>query len=123
LTNTAIDNESGRMSAIAVYALYLLSIPSAGILALVGVIVAYASRDGAGALARSHLDDSIRIWWVAVWWAVAGAVIAAIGWLLVVILIGIPIIWLGALVGFVGFVWFTVKSVLGLLKLLDSRPI
>jgi uncharacterized membrane protein len=121
LTNTAVDNESGRLSAIAVYGLYLLSIPSAAILALVGVIVAYATRDGAGPLARAHLNDAIRIWWVAVWWAVAGAVIFAIGALLAVVLIGFPIMWLGGIVAFVGFVWFTVKSLLALLKLLDNR--
>jgi uncharacterized membrane protein len=121
LTNTTIDNESGRLSAIAVYVLYLLSIPSAAILALVGVIVAYATREGASTLARAHLDEAIRVWWVAVWWAVAGAVIFGIGMLLTVILIGFPIMWIGGIVAFVGFVWFTVKSLLALLKLLDNR--
>lgn len=121
MTNTALDNDSGRLSAMAVYVLYLLSIPSAALLALVGVIVAYATRDGASPLARAHLDEAIRIWWVAVWWAVAGAVIFAIGMLLTVILIGFVIMWIGGIVAFIGFIWFTVKSLLALLKLLDSR--
>lgn len=121
MTNTAIDNEAGRMSAIAVYVLYLLSIPSAAILALVGVIVAYATRDGASNLARAHLNEAIRIWWVAVWWAVAGAVLIGIGLLLTVVLVGFPIMWIGGIIAFIGFVWFTVKSLLALLKLLDNR--
>ncbi|MDX2275214.1 MAG: hypothetical protein NW206_07155 [Hyphomonadaceae bacterium] len=121
MTNTAIDNESGKLSAIAVYVLYLLSIPSAAVLALVGVIVAYATRDGASPLARAHLEEAIRIWWVAVWWAVAGIVLIGIGLLLTVVLVGFPIMWIGGLVAFIGFIWFTVKSLLQLLKLLDGR--
>lgn len=121
MTNTAIDDDTGRLSAIAAYALYLLSIPSAGIFALVGVIVAYATRDGSGALARAHLEEAIRIWWVAFWWAAAGIALAIIGTLLAIVLIGIPILWLGWLVAFIGMVWFTVKSLLGLIKLLDNR--
>ena len=39
--------ETGRGAAFVAYVLYLVSIPSAGILALVGVILAYAARDAA----------------------------------------------------------------------------
>ena len=38
--------EPGRTSAFLVYVLFLLSIPSAAIFALFGVIVALAARDG-----------------------------------------------------------------------------
>ncbi|MDZ4690738.1 hypothetical protein [Terricaulis sp.] len=116
------QSEAGRGSALIVYALYLLSIPSLAIFALVGVIFAYAARDGAGPLARSHLDDQIRIWWVAFWWAVAVAILFALGALLAVVLIGFPIMWIAGLIGFIFFVWFTVKALLGLLALLDGRP-
>ncbi|QGZ93973.1 putative membrane protein [Terricaulis silvestris] len=105
-----------------VYVLYLLSIPSFALFALVGVIVALAGRDGAGPLARSHLDDQVRVWFVAFWWAIGLAVIALVGWITVFIGIGILILWLVAIVGFIVMVWFTVKSFLGLLALLDGRP-
>ena len=114
--------QPGRSAAILVYGLYLLSIPSFAIFALLGVIVALASRDGASPFARSHLDDQIRIWFVAFWWAVGLALLALIGWLTIVILIGIPLLWLAALGGLILMLWFTVKSVLGLLALLDNRP-
>lgn len=114
--------DAGRGAAFIVYALYLLSIPSAAVLALIGVIVAYASRDGAGPLARSHLEDQIRIWWIAVWCAIGIAIATGIGFLLTVVLVGFPILWLAALGGFIVMVWFTVKAVLGLLALLDGRP-
>lgn len=113
--------QPGRSAALLVYGLYLLSIPSFAIFALLGVIVALASRDGASPFARSHLDDQIRIWFVAFWWAIGLALLALVGWLTVVILIGIPLLWLAGLGGLVLMLWFTVKSVLGLLALLDNR--
>ena len=113
--------ESGRASAIATYLLYLLSIPSAGVLALIGVIVAYASRDGAGPFARAHLEQAIHIWWAAFAWGVACILGFIIGGALTIVLIGFPVIWLFALIGFIVMVWFSVKSLLGLLALLDGR--
>jgi uncharacterized membrane protein len=122
MTLNPAQTEAGRGSALVVYGLYLLSIPSFAIFALVGVILAYAARDGAGPLARSHLDDQIRVWWVAFWWAVAVAILGAFGLLLTIVLIGFPLMWLAGLIGFVFFIWFTVKALLGLLALLDGRP-
>ena len=113
--------EAGRGAALLVYALYLLSIPSAAVFALIGVIVALSSRDGAGPLARSHLDDQIRVWMIAFWWGVLLAVAAIVGVLLTVILIGFPILWIVGGLGFLVMVWFTIKSALGLLALLDGR--
>lgn len=122
MTNTTTPgNETGRAAALAVYILYLLSIPSAAIFALIGVIVAYVARADAGPLARSHLDDAIRIWWVAFWWAAVLIVIGVVGTILTIVLIGFPILWLAAIIGFIVFVWFTVKSLLGLLALIDGR--
>lgn len=113
--------EAGRSSAIAAYVLYLLSIPSAGVFALIGVVLAYASRDGASAFARAHLDQAIHIWWVAFAWGVACLLGFIIGGALTIVLIGFPIIWLFALIGFIVMVWFSIKSLLGLLALLDGR--
>lgn len=113
--------QPGRSSAFLVYVLYLLSIPSFAMFALLGVIVALASRDGASPLARSHLEDQIRIWFIAFWWAIGFALLALIGWLTVVILIGIPLLWIAGLGSLVLMLWFTVKSLLGLLALMDNR--
>lgn len=113
--------DAGRGSAMLVYVLFLLSIPSAAVFALVGVIVAIAARDGAGPLARAHLDDQIRIWFVAFWWGVGIAVGFLLGWILTIVLIGFPILALTALAALIVMIWFTVKSLLGLLKLLDAR--
>lgn len=114
--------QDGRGAALAVYVLYLLSIPSAAIFALIGVIVALASRDGASPLARSHLDYQIRIWFTSFWWTIGLFALTAIGWALTIVLVGFPILWLAGLGFLIIFIWFTVVSFLGLLALLDNRP-
>ena len=114
--------EPGRNAAFIVYVLYLLSIPSFAVFALIGVIVALVSRDGAGPLALSHLNDQIRVWFIAFWWGVGLVFAAIIGALLTFVLIGFPILWMVGIAAFLVMVWFTVKGLLGLLALLDNRP-
>ena len=115
--------EPGRTTAFLVYVLYLLSIPSAALFALVGVIVALSGRAGAGPVARSHLDDQSRIWFVAFWWAIGIAIAWVIGAVLVFALgLGLLVWWVLGIVTFVVMLWFTIKSLLGLLALIDNRP-
>jgi uncharacterized membrane protein len=114
--------QAGRSSALLAYGLFLLSIPSFAIFALIGVIVALAGRDGASPLARSHLDYQVRIWFTAFWWTVALAILAIIGWITAVILIGFVLIWIAGIGALILYLWFTVVSLLGLLALLDDRP-
>lgn len=113
--------QPGRTAAFAVYVLYLLSIPSANLLALVGVIVALVSRDGASPFALSHLNDQIRIWFIAFWWNVALLLLGLVGSILTIVLIGFPILWIVGVLWLGVMIWFTVKSFLGLLALLDNR--
>jgi uncharacterized membrane protein len=122
MTNTPPPEQPGRLSALLVYVLYLLSIPSFAVFALVGVIVAIASRDGAGPFARSHLSDQIRIWFIAFWWSVVLIIAGLVGWMLTFVLIGFPILLLVWIAAGILFIWFTIKSLLGLLALLDGRP-
>jgi uncharacterized membrane protein len=115
--------EPGRSTAFLVYVLYLLSIPSAALFALVGVIVALSGRAGAGPVARSHLDDQVRIWFIAFWWAIALAIASVIGAVLIFVFgLGLLVLWLVGIVAFVVMLWFTIKSLLGLLALIDNRP-
>lgn len=121
MTTAPSSSEPGRFSAMLVYGLYLLSIPSFALFALLGVIVALSARDGASAFARSHLNDQIRIWFVAFWWGVVLAIATVFGWMLTPILIGFPILWIIALIALIVMIWFTIKSLFGLLALLDGR--
>lgn len=123
MSNTSFPApEPGRSSAFIVYVLYLLSIPSAAVFALFGVIVALAAKDGAGPLARSHIDFQIRTWFTAFWWTIGLAILAVIGWITTIIGIGFILLWLAGLGAVILYIWFTVVSLLGLLALLDNRP-
>lgn len=114
-------SEAGRSSAFLVYILYLLSIPSAAVFALIGFILAFIARGEAQGVARTHLDDQVRIWFIAFWWHVGLGIIFLLGLLLSIVLIGFPIMWMVMLGWFILMIWFTIKSLLGLLALLDGR--
>ena len=118
----AYQDEPGRLAALIVYGLYLLSIPSAAILVPVGLVIAYTSRAGASPLMRTHFEEQIALFWAAFWWAVGLFVVSLIGWALTIVLIGFPILWLAGSAGFIVMVWFTVMSLIGLLKLLQGQP-
>jgi len=121
MTTTYEPAQPGRFAALLVYGLYILSIPSFGVFALAGVILAIMSREGADPLTRAHLDEAIGIWFTAFWWAVGLAILTLFGWILSFILVGIPLLAIAWVAGLLVGLWFTVKSILGLLKLLDNR--
>ena len=116
------DSE-GKAAALVAWALYILSIPSANILVLVGLVVAYAARGQAVGVARAHMDAQIQLFWSVFWWTVALWILILISGVLSLVLIGIPFLLLFIALWFLVSVWFTVKSVLGLLALLAARPI
>ena len=121
MTMTPTMSDNGKAAALCVYVLYLLSIPSAGVLSLAGVMVALICREGASGVWRAHLHDQIRIWGIAfIWWIVIFAV-SMIGVALTLVLIGFPVLWLAGIASFVVLLWFTFKSVIGMIALLEGR--
>jgi uncharacterized membrane protein len=110
---------AGKPAAAMAWLLYILSIPSANLLVIVGLLVAYAARSGATGVPRQHMDEQIRFFWSVSWWTIGLWVLVAVSFLSI---IGIPLgfLFLGLL--FLLHLWFTVKSVLGLLNLLQDRP-
>lgn len=120
-----IDAQGGdaqRPAAMAAWVLYLLSIPSLALFAPVGAAVAYFSRRDAGGIVRSHLDAQVRLFLIACIWGVALFLLSIPAMVLTVVLIGFPLLWLIGLVGFGVMIWFTVKSLLNLLRLIDGQP-
>lgn len=112
----------GKVAALVAWALYILSIPSANVLVLVGLVIAYAARGSAVGVARQHMDAQIRLFWSVFWWTVLCWIGIGVSLVFSLVLIGIPFLILFALLWLVLFVWFTVKSVLGLIALLGDRP-
>ena len=112
----------GKLAALIAWALYILSIPSANILVVVGLIVAYAARSGATGLARDHIEAQIALFWSVFWWTIILWVLIIVSSIASIILIGIPFLLVFIAAWFLLSVWFTVKSVLGLINLLQDRP-
>ena len=113
----------GKPAALIAWGLYILSIPSANVLVLVGLVVAYAARGSATGIARQHMDAQIALFWSVFWWTIAAWVGIAVSAVASVVLIGIPFLLLFLLAWFLLSVWFTIKSVIGLLNLLNNKPI
>ena len=113
----------GKVPALIAWALFILSIPSANVLVLVGLVVSYVSRGSATGVPRQHIEAQIRLFWSVFWWTVAAWVGIAVSAVASVVLIGIPFLLLFLLVWFLLSVWFTIKSVIGLLNLLNDKPI
>ena len=113
----------GKVGALIAWALFILSIPSANVLVLVGLVVSYVTRGTATGVARQHIDAQIALFWSVFWWTIAAWVGIAVSALASLVLIGIPFLLLFLLAWFLLSVWFTIKSVIGLLNLLNDKPI
>ena len=111
----------GKVPALAVWALYLLSLPSANLLVLVGLVGAYAARSSAMGNPRAHIEAQIHLFWSVFWWTAACWVLIAVSFVFSFVLIGLPFLILFGLLWFLITVWFTVKSVLGLINLLGDK--
>ena len=116
----------GRPAALIAWVLYILSLPSANLLVIVGLIVAYAGRGGSDGLSRAHIDAQIRLFWSVFWWTILlwigiGAWLVSIfiepamGLILapVAVLLGLGLLLLT--------VWFTIRSLIGLFRLLGDK--
>lgn len=111
----------GKPAALIAWGLYILSIPSANILVVVGLLVAYAGRGSANGLARQHIDAQIALFWSVFWWTIGLWALVIVSALLSTILIGIPFLILFALLLFLLHVWFTIKAILGVVNLISDR--
>lgn len=113
----------GKVAALIAWALYVLSIPSANVLVLVGLVVAYVSRNTAVGVARQHIEAQISLFWSVFWWTIAAWIGIAVSAVASVILIGIPFLFLFLAIWFLLSVWFTIKSIFGIINLLQNKPI
>ena len=112
----------GKPAALVAWGLYILSIPSANVLVLVGLVIAYAARGSATGVARQHMDAQIALFWSVFWWTIALWILIAVSLLASAILIGLPFLLLFWALWFLLSVWFTVKSILGILNLMSDKP-
>ncbi|HYD28959.1 hypothetical protein [Brevundimonas sp.] len=111
----------GKVAALVGWGLFILSIPSAWVLVLVGLVVAYAARGSAEGLARQHLDAQIQLFWSVFMWGAVAIIGVIVSVPLMVVGIGFITIIVFGLAWFLISVWFTVKSIFGLIALVSDR--
>ena len=99
-----------------VYALYLIGLTH-GLTTVIGLIIAYASRDAAGPAMRSHYTWLIRTFWITIAIAVLGGVVLAVGLPLSLVMIGIPLVMAGGLIIGAAWVYCAVRSIIGVVHL------
>jgi uncharacterized membrane protein len=116
----------GKPAALIAWCLFILSLPSANLLALVGLIVAYAGRGGSDGLSRAHIDAQIALFWSVFWWTIL-LWIGIGAWLVSVFMepaMGLVLAPVALLLG-LGLllltVWFTIRSLIGLFRLVGDK--
>jgi uncharacterized membrane protein len=107
---------------VGVYALFLLGFFTGFVTTVIGLIMAYMLKGGAGPRAYSHYVFAIRTFWLSLVLGLIAALVLAIGCALSVILIGIPILILAGIGCCALPIWFVVRCVIGLIAALDDRP-
>lgn len=101
------DPNGDRTLALVNYVLLLFAV-SNGVTALIALVIAFIRRETAPAWLRNHYDFQIR------------TVIYGI----IIFVVGFATIWvlgLGLLIWLIGAVWLVVRTVVGLMRLVDGR--
>ena len=124
----SIDKDSNRTLTIALYILYIVAIFSAGILAIVALIINYIKRDAVkGSIFESHFTWQIRsFWWYLIW-----NIIAFIPFIFLVFTGENPNAFVGVAFGASAFcvsiivlawIWIVYRAILGLIRVNDNKP-
>lgn len=116
MTETYPATTEDKTLPIVVYVLYFLGLFH-GLTMIIGLIIAYASRDSAGPRMASHYTWLIRTFWITVAAFVIGAVVLAVGIPLSFILIGVPMVVAGGLL--MGLAWLlcAIRLIVGVVHL------
>lgn len=116
----AYDADEDRTLPLVVYALYLIGLFN-GLTVLIGLVIAYANRDGAGPRMQTHYIFQIRTFWTAIGWWIIGFILLAWGIPLSFILIGVPLVVVAGTIFALTHVWFALRCILGLVYVSRSE--
>ena len=115
----ASDREKQRNFLYLIYALYIVTIFTAGLAARIGVIVAYAKRDTVSdAVCSTHIPYLIRTFWGSIF----GFVGVPILLMFLSYVVEFPLFFLYPLVGLTGL-WYLFRVIYGLVRLIDNRAV
>ncbi len=105
----------------AIYVLYIVSLFT-GVPFFIGVILAYFFRGGAEGWARTHYDHQISLFWRFVLGSIAMGILIGISIPLMFILIGFPMIVVGALGLVYLWFWLLFRSLKGIGRVRQDAP-
>jgi uncharacterized membrane protein len=111
----AVPAEDRTLPAV-IYGLYLLGLLN-GLTILLGLILAYVYRDGAGPRMRTHYVFLIRTFWLWIAWFLIGLLLILFGAPLSLVLIGLPFFAVGIVIMSAIHLWFAVRAVIGVIYL------
>lgn len=96
--------------ALIVWGLYVASLVTGGLTAIIGVIIAYVKRSElTGTPFESHMTYAIRTFWISLIGYLIGSVLLIVG--------------IGVLILIAVFIWQIYRTVRGVIRALDSQPI
>ena len=111
-------SDSGKTIVLVMYILSLAGFFTGGLTSLIALILGLVKKDEyRGTVYESHFEF---VNWTNIWMLIAGIAVTIVGTLLLIVLIGFIILPLG--LGLLA-IWYLVRLVVGLLKLMDNKPI
>lgn len=114
----AVTTDSHKTLAIIIYVLSLAGFVTMGLTSIVALVIGLIKKDEVrGTIYESHFEFAN---WTNIWAIVASIAITIVGTVLLIVLIGFLILWLGFLAL---AVWYGVRLILGLIKLTNNQPI
>ena len=126
--NDSMTHDPNRTLTLVLYVLYIIAIFSAGLLAIIALIINYVKRDAVqGSIFASHFTWQIRtFWWYLIWNMIAfipffflfftGDNVNAFAGVAVT-----ATIFAGAVI-FAAWVWIVYRAIRGLIALNDNQP-
>lgn len=92
-----------------IYGLYLVGLVVGGLTSIVGLVIAYVTKDEAPEWLKSHFQFQIRTFWIGLLFIIAGSLLSiiVIGWFVL-------LFWL---------VWLIVRCIKGFKALDNNQPI
>lgn len=126
--NYSIDKDPNRSLTIILYILYIIAIFSAGILAIIALIINYMKRSSVeGTIFESHFTWQIRtFWWYLIW-----NIIAFLPFIFLFFTADNPNAFAGVALGATTFcvaiiglswVWIVYRAIRGMIKVNDNQP-
>ncbi len=114
--------EDSLVPAMVIYGLFVITLPTVGLSAVLGLIMAYALKGDAGPVAWSHYVFQIRTFWLHLLCFPLGLFLLAVGIPLSFVAVGIPFVVLGGLLLAGAHLWYVVRSLIGLVVALGGGP-